>query len=522
MVSYANFPEIKEVTFYSSNPQVDEYGNVIPNKPPESVTLPWDQVLRNVGFSFSTGETFFTQSATEIPTDDSKPNTVRLRIINGFYFGSGKYGRLLAIRYLFEDGTVGWISQIDPSGGSQTNATNYAMLFGNWTEGLTYQQITTHEKWRGVPYIGYADDYLDLEITRVIPPIIITLTPPKETILEGESVLFTYKVSDSCDGEMRGTWLVDGVEYPMTGESGTKSFTFPKEGVYAVRLMVENDCDQTASIASIIDVKSKGDTCDLSITPERIGIRLGDTATFDAIHSYVEIGDWTYDTSKMTTVLRENKRLTVRPSAEGKYTITYTVGQCRSQSILFVSKDIINEGDKENPDEPAPPALPNTPPEEEEPESPIKMEDATTFVEHLYKYPNIMKRNSRYRGHRESEKVLNDHQEQIYDIRQLYKDLDNLDVMKYTTTNSWFFGTGNISISMKLEGNVNNPAKTMDIPIDTDVDSIRVLSNNMIQLSGNIEESMVGIYNIKRRMQELDERIAEAERRYRAYENAYE
>lgn len=522
MVSYASFPEIKEVTFYSANPQTDEYGNAIPNKPPESVTLPWDQVLRNVGFSFSTGETFFTENATDIPVSDSKPNTVSLRIVNGFYFGSGKYGRLLAIRYLFVDGTVGWISQINPSGGSQTNAVNYAMLFGNWTDGLTYQQLTVHEKWRGTPYIGYVDDFLDLEITRIIPPITLTLNPLKKTILEGESVTFTYEASDSCDGDMKGTWVVDGVEYPTEGESGTKSFTFSKEGVYAVRLTIENDCDQTASAASIIDVKPKGIACDLSITPERIGIRLGDTATFDAIHSYVELGDWTYDTSKMTTVLRENKRLTVRPSAEGTYNISYTVGQCTSHSVLFVAKPVLHDDDKENPDEPAPPPLPNTPPEEEVPESPIKMEDATTFVEHLYKYPNIMKRNSRYRGHRESEKVLNDHQEQIYDIRQLYKDLDNLDVMKYITINSWFFGGGNNSISMKLEGNVNNPAKTIGIPTDTNVDTVRVLANNMIQLNGNTEESMAGIYNIKRRMQELDERIAEAERRYREYENAYE
>lgn len=153
----------------------------------------------------------------------------------------------------------------------------------------------------------------------------------------------------------------------------------------------------------------------------------------------------------------------------------------------------------------------------------MNLADSSRPIPSLYKYPNGMKRNSRYRGQRESEKVLNDHQEQIFDIRQLHNDIGSLDIMKGTTIHSWFHGMENLSISMKLEENETNMAETVDIPEQTDVDSVRGFNNDVIQLGGNrFEDRIVGIYGIKRRMQELDERVAEAERRYREYENTYE
>lgn len=174
--------------------------------------------------------------------------------------------------------------------------------------------------------------------------------------------------------------------------------------------------------------------------------------------------------------------------------------------------------------EPAPPPLPDSPPETGGGSNlAIDLLDASKPVLPLYKYPNIMKRNARYRGHRESEKVLNDHQEQIYDIRQLHKDISSLSQSMDASFHSWFHGVENLRIYANGEEKQFIPADFQDSPDLTGLDPVRGKESDMIQLSGNsYEDSMVGIYGIKRRMQQIDERIAEAERRYREYENAYE
>ncbi|MEB2276875.1 hypothetical protein LAV82_22925 [Bacillus sp. ILBB4] len=154
---------------------------------------------------------------------------------------------------------------------------------------------------------------------------------------------------------------------------------------------------------------------------------------------------------------------------------------------------------------------------------PIVMQDITEKILPLYKYPNVMKRNARYRGHRESEKVLNDHQEQAYDIRRLYKDISYTDSLKDQNIFQWFHGLDILSISTIQAESEQDLVKTVVMQEETELDPIRTFADNVINLSGNSsDENIVGIYDIKRRMQELDERIAEAERRYEGYENAYE
>jgi hypothetical protein len=56
------------------------------------------------------------------------------------------------------------------------------------------------------------------------------------------------------------------------------------------------------------------------------------------------------------------------------------------------------------------------------------------------KQPHIMKRNARYRGHRESEKVLSDHHEQILDIRYNFIDIQHLTRLQEGSINAWFYG----------------------------------------------------------------------------------
>jgi hypothetical protein len=270
------------------------------------------------------------------------------------------------------------------------------------------------------------------------------------------------------------------------------------------------------------EFKSFASASQLQLSPSVISVRIGETATFSAIHPYTTNGVWSYDAS-LNIVENTNKLLRIKAEAIGDYSISYSVNGENKAASLHVIEET-GEEEWTDPVEPAPPSLPDSPPSlPGTPNLIIDLMDASKPIPPLHMYPNIMKRNARYRGQRESEKVLNNHQEQIYDIRKLYQGVQAIDEMKDITTTSWFMGEENNSIYMKVEECGRNQDVAVDDSSDITVDSIRGFSSDVIQLSGNsLEENIVGIYGIKRRMQELDERIAEAERRYNEYENAYE
>jgi hypothetical protein len=505
---------IKEVTFHFANPSVDDVGQPILNTPPESHTLTWQQVVDNVGFSLSTGESMFTELP--IPSD-----SYTIRVINGFYFGTGKYGSLLAIQYKFEDGTDGWIKTVK----YQSSSSEYIdQMIGNWIKGLTLEEIQANAKWLGKPYIGLENDYVEVTVERILPDLTLTLTPMTQAVTEGDSIEFVYSALNYCSGTPTFEWIFNtALIAPLLESAGKKTLKFNQQGSYTVELIARNICGQVATQKATITVQEKpAIACDLSLTPNTVSIRLGDTVTFDALHPYQQTGIWTYDPS-LVVLQKDNKQLRLNPVLTGQYSIAYKVNECEERSILYVLPKI-DEAEHVDPIEPAPPALPDTPPDTGGSTNLVMdLLDASKPIPPLYKYPNIMKRNSRYRGHRESEKTLNDHQEQIYDIRQLQQDISNLDTMKDTTIDSWFNGVETLSISTKAQDNEQSLEETPIMLEQMNVDSIRGFNNVVIQSSGNsFEESMIGIYGIKRRMQELDERVAEAERRYREYENAYE
>jgi hypothetical protein len=508
-------PNIVDVTFYFANPLQNEDGSAILSSPPESHTLTWQQVVDNVGFSLSTGESMFT----ELPVSG---NNHIVRVINGFYFGTGKYGSLLAVQYKYDDGTDGWVSTIRYQASSSVNTT---MMVGNWIDDLTYEQVINHPNWKGKPFIGYENDYVELQIERILPPLSLTLNPMTQTITEGDDIQFTYSVTDYVDGEPSLSWSFDtALITPVAEEPGSKTLSFNQEGTYNVTLTATNSIGQVAIQTAVITVQNAPEPpSELVLNPNTVSIRLGATVTFDALHPYAETGTWTFDSLSLEVLEKTNKKLQLKPKVTGEYSITYKVKTYEERAILYVLPQE-DHGEYEEPEEPAPPSLPNTPPETGgSPNLVIDLVDASKPIPPLYKYPNIMKRNSRYRGQRESEKVLNDHQEQTYDIRQLHKDISKLDSMKEETIDSWFNGIETLSISMKSKENGTNLPKDSTSQQESDFDSVRVFEDGMVQLSGtSFEERIVGIYGIKRRMQELDERIAEAERRYREYENAYE
>ncbi|MBU5262148.1 hypothetical protein [Bacillus atrophaeus] len=264
---------------------------------------------------------------------------------------------------------------------------------------------------------------------------------------------------------------------------------------------------------------------ELHVSPSTIGIRLGETATFDALHSYVGQGNWIVD-ENLDIMKKTSKRIVVRPISLGSFTITYKIGEFHNKATLYVTEQA-TDIDFADPVEEAPPEFEDLPPEKPVVEAdPVSLMKPWSNQSNLYKYPNIMKRNSRYRGHRESEKFLNDHQEQIYDIRNLYKDLGKTEEMKCISINSWFNGVSdaekqsNFIINEEIYPNSSSSIESLDAEKP---DTGRAFDSDMIQLSGNrLEDRMKGIFFSQRRLQQLNERIAEAERRYKEYENAYE
>lgn len=181
-----------------------------------------------------------------------------------------------------------------------------------------------------------------------------------------------------------------------------------------------------------------------------------------------------------------------------------------------------------------------------------------------YKMPAIMLRNARYRGQRESEKYLSDHQEQLYDIRQNWKDIDAHTTNQNSKIQEWFWGEAEengeiveitVEKTFKPSADVSSYSVIETYPIRNvksvmvKLDNVDVMPNKYKVMNGSIVLDVTkagntstptelkvtmkaevikepftnrGIYLLKRRLQYIDERLAEAERRYSDYENAYE
>lgn len=501
---------IKEVVFYFAIPLENAEGVPDENLPPESHRLTWQEVVDNVGFSLSTGETMYTERPN--PANDHE-----LRIVNGFYFGSGVHGPLLATQYIYSDGTEGWISRVLIKGSSSKNL---EVIIGSWIKGLTFKEIQQHINWKGTPYIGLESHYVDILIERIVPEPTLILRPMQETILKGESVTFTYEYTDYCEGEKTVEWAYENsVIRELPGTSDEFILQFQAAGTYTVKLTVKNTCGQSSSQVAVITVtEPQEEPCSLQLDPSIATIRLGQTITIEAIHNSETDGQWYYDLS-MEILEESNKRLTVKPTSHGSYRVSYQVGACQESALIYVIAAPDEEDDEEKLPEPPPPTLPNTPPDTTgTPPDEWEWMNQPIAQSVLYGYPQTMKRNARYRGPRESEKVLLDHSEQLYDIRQL-----TLTRMRQTTEQ-------NEAIASWFGKNMPNQTKTLarstylfpqeELPKTV---AFQPISRAMVQWNrSGVHETAIGLEGMKKRMMQLEERIAEAERRYQAYENTYE
>lgn len=176
-----------------------------------------------------------------------------------------------------------------------------------------------------------------------------------------------------------------------------------------------------------------------------------------------------------------------------------------------------------------------------------------------------MLRNARYRGHRESEKRLGGHNEQVYDIHRLANKLRKQNEEIDQLTETWFNGEieeseviHNItirksfpasvsqtmyhvaahhdlrkvnSVVVKLNSVLIDPSeyKVLHGSIYIDLESILGLipTSAMLNIEMDVEVSHrnpvnLGIYAMEKKVRSLDERIEEAERKYVIYEDAYE
>lgn len=176
-----------------------------------------------------------------------------------------------------------------------------------------------------------------------------------------------------------------------------------------------------------------------------------------------------------------------------------------------------------------------------------------------YKLPSLMKRNARYRGTRESEKYLSSHQEQIYDIRQSHQDISQLKETQGLKIKNWFLG----EIEEPFEIITYSAGKTFEASLDqasypllpkgeqgtfenvvvklndntlspTDylIDERQLtlvsnaLQNGKLVVSFTVtihmqEQKVHGSFEIKQKLQAVDEQVGELERRLKKYENAY-
>jgi hypothetical protein len=181
-----------------------------------------------------------------------------------------------------------------------------------------------------------------------------------------------------------------------------------------------------------------------------------------------------------------------------------------------------------------------------------------SHIENDYNYPTFMKRNARYRGHRESEKYLNAHQEQVWDIQNNYYELDALTNNQNQAIESWFNGetektVENVMFSQtksfqtysnqsqyllypgisassfsSIVVQLNN--KTLAINVDYTVGdgylNLTKPTDGTCTVSFTVNASIpnamnTGIFSIKNKLQALDERLGELEKRRQNYEDAY-
>jgi hypothetical protein len=640
---------VQKVLFY-----LDDDGSPFP------IEMPWADVLGSTGITASDGSVIVPQIINNA-----------LRMVN---FApppanpSAKFGSILAICYVYDDGAKAWVQSVTRTG---PNSVNVKIAEGNHLEGMTLAQARAKTGY-AKPYIGYAtaNDYVEY----VMEPPIAPPPPPPHNPLQASlnPGASTVKVNEPIT--LTATWSGDNtVIQSIKWSDGTNNYTektpihtfvFQQPGTYTVTFQVTNAIGETATATSTITVRNPYPIT-VDIQENNMTIQKGNSMTFHATvttEGAIKSQSWTIpsgidvqsqtadqatlifnqlgvytirytatnaddqsasDTCTITVVEPPKKKLDVglfietnegevevdpsltlnnfplnldniklhfRNTGESNWTtefLSIEIGgdsykfsdgstQHYDKQLLAPGKDYVLGSLTQNIDQTARytfviKVIVN----DDQGQSMTKFFELKLYAEvklvnalelvkpkdDPYKYPHIMKRNARYRGHRESEKVLSSNQEQIYDIRQNYVDIQSLTDLQESWITSWFQGENeapseNLTFTTTKTFTANTdqsmyplipgaPAgafssvvvelngKTLSSPTDYVITDGWVNIKSSALQSGTLnvtytatirvmQQRMFGIYEIMQRMQRMDERIGELERRYGRYEDAYQ
>lgn len=183
----------------------------------------------------------------------------------------------------------------------------------------------------------------------------------------------------------------------------------------------------------------------------------------------------------------------------------------------------------------------------------------------LYDTPSIVLRNARYRGHRESEKRLSSHHEQVHDIHRIANQVAEQQKEIDALTKQWFDGDvkeNEAIVTIKVERSFKASA-SKNIYLLIDENKLRNITSLVVRLNNGIISSDMykilhgslyinigeiftvmpsslvlsvsvtaevfkkssvnsGTHYIIERLCGIDERMKEAERKYLMYEDAYQ
>lgn len=270
----------------------------------------------------------------------------------------------------------------------------------------------------------------------------------------------------------------------------------------------------------------------------------------EVIIDFKEPGDhytWEYDEILLELIHQNRSTLKVIPLLSGTYEIKYIKNnQTYSVTLTIYKEEELQEKHEETTEE--------------------KIEELTKDIKIMripdQDIPHFVKRNARYRGHRESEKFLNSHQEQIFDIRKNFQNIEKETKIIEKSIENWLNGeileksknhlingekvhqargnvtryeiTSNTDISHFSSVVVKLNNKIIDeylYKIDgrhliIDIQKILGLDNATLHISyeGVTQEgasTTTGLNNIQAKIGHLIDKVSELERRYMSYENAY-
>jgi hypothetical protein len=522
--------------------------------------FPWDDILNNTGITLSTGEQMLIN---HYPATNGAD---RILVENLYFDGTyTTYGGVLGACLVYDNGTKAWVSEVSlPS--YHLRQQNINVAIGDWVDGLSYNQAVSSPNYLD-PIIGQDGDKVIFAFGDPVGHACdITFNPTSLDLVVGEGTK-TVSVSHGANTPVSHQWTVDQNRLQIVS-SNESSITLEglQAGTEIVTLTVNYGTHSCSKDITVSVTEKIIPTCQTNISPAEMYVVVGDVAEFTSSQdntSGIKSFTWNFDDAAFDVNVETANRIELTTKNKGTYAISYQVENidgsiCSGQAALHISEPAAPPS-YTDPVEPAPPTEPDCGEPTVIGSQPVYQLLPFKVVDPMIKIPNIMKRNARFRGHRESEKTLYDHQEQIFEIRQNWEEINNLTNLKDSTVKGWFHGE-----PVKLDKNLTiTQSKTFQASSDKSRyplikdGTVRSFTNVVVKLDGIVinpldyffsqgdlvytspsstpqtltisytakidlpQDFNKGIYNVKKRLQALDERIAEAERRYQDIENAY-